>query len=627
MDVIASIPTVQREVNQQVDQSLRLDPGAAARQFDIDVTRANNSTARGLQSLSEGIMLLAQEREQADITKRVNGFNEDLQRMLYDEDVGILTTTPKDLSNGITEKTQDGIRKLQDVYGKGLSKAAQNRYMAVTNGAALSANQTVMKHETIEMGKFNDEQDAKTISNAVITVVNAPFDMPNRQNALDPVFSSIAMRYRNMPEEYRTKKAEEAMKQINVLSVQRMWKVNPLQARAFLEEHKGEMSEEEYNLLMVQTNDAVVPAEAQAWSDARIEEFGYRNDIAKAYEFIEKNISPEQQDTYKRAYATEINLQQNIYQQEKGSRVNSFIEVLNTGNYGRSKTALVEIKKWLTDNEDAETARNLQSYFDNQFRPKSVAGPSSAQKLRARNWIIGKLREAEEKGKPINTWDDLYMAFNDPEGRWVGELNEVFMSELAPALTVFNKGKSSGGGGSLFSQGPIYTEGTNLLLDRTILDINQREDFMASLEKEAATAGIDMKDDKAKSDFVRKRLLDFKAVLTKKKGFLGFGGGEDIIYLHSDIVAGYAAKTETRPVALGSGGALVFLPATGGAPQAYVPEVAGYTPGVVFSPPTKKTSLQEIRAATKKGETAPTLSDLNKSMESNKKIIKDLTAK
>lgn len=65
---MAEIPTVQRQIMPQAEQGLRLDPGAASRQFDIDLTRSNDGIARGLQNLSQGVLQLAELREQVDIT-------------------------------------------------------------------------------------------------------------------------------------------------------------------------------------------------------------------------------------------------------------------------------------------------------------------------------------------------------------------------------------------------------------------------------------------------------------------------------------------------------------------------------------------------------------------------------
>lgn len=632
---MATIPVVTRQIREQVDQSLRLDPGSAARQFNIDVTRSSDSTARGLQNLSEGIMSLATERENTDITARANGFTEDLQRYLYDPDVGVLMTTPEELSNGLTETTDAYVKKTRDAYGKGLSKSAQARYQAATNGSALGANQSAMKHETVELGKYGERQSKLAVTNAAIAISNAPFDMDVFASAMDPVYNDIAIRTKDMPAEYRDKEAEVRSKQVTAEAVKMLWTKAPLSAREFLQSHKDEFTENEYNILLSDTNTAVVPAEAEAWSDALVAEKGWRKSPDAAEKYIKENVSPDNQDTYRKVAAEVINREYGVHQRRANEITNNAIEAINTGRYGTAKKAVDIAVKELTSMEEAGAARALMNTLKGAFPPApSAPGPSDMQKNEAKAWVIRMLRGAAAEGNAITDWESLYSAFYEKEGRWAGKLNPVYSGVLTSALSSFKSERSKGGsGGGLFQQGAFAPE-TKLILNSAIKNTEQRELFQDKLEKEydVMVSKGTVFDNEAKKDYARKRILEEKPVMQKKAGIFGIGSSENVIYVNANTIAEYEAYSGTKYGELGSGGAGVFTPVGGGDPEYYAPNVQrpgkpAFSPSTVFEPPTSKTSVSAIAKSNRAKATTTTLSDLNKQREKDIKTVRDLTAR
>lgn len=619
---MATIPTVQREIMPQVESSLRLDPGATARQFNVDVTRGggDDGIARGLQNLASGVLHLAQVREQADLTRRVNEYQEGLQIYLSDEKEGVLRTTPEDLANGLTERSDEYFIKRREQLGKGLSRNMHARFMAATDGITLNARQSVMNHESAEMEKYRTTQINQSIQTTGMRLAENPFDADFEKNELDGVLNDLQMQVASLPPDVAKKRIDDALKQTFVVKVQRMWDINPKQARAALEEAKDMFSEDEYQLLMTDTNNKVVPAEAEDKAKSFIDEKGYRTSFGEWREYVEKNISPEHQDMYMQKYSEEAKVRDIEYQQDKGQRINDFIATLNTGNYGASKAALGPLKRFLDENMDSETSRGLQGMFDAQFRPKGPAGFTGKQKDAMMFHFLGALQEAREAGTPYTSLQDFWGTYFSEEGALYGTVPDEFSSQVMRAWSLYEKGNKSGGGSdSGYLNVGVFTSEKNQKLENMITDTGQRAYYENQLSEEQRQLDPDGKwTSKQTYEWFLTRITERKLVEASMPSiFRRDKTGK--MYVPAASVESYIRTLEKKtniPITYQESTGLFLTPA-GAEGDVYYYD-PNYKPDIKITPPAKSAGKNLRQAAANRIETSEALIEIAKKMSGTK---------
>lgn len=541
---MADIPRVERQVTTQVDQSLRLDPSAAWRQYDVDLTRNNDSAARGLQDLAHGVMILAKQKEETDLTKRINDFNSEMQYFQYDNDIGTLMTTPGELSNGVTDKTVEYSGKLRDAYGKGLSKSNFEKFAAATDGIILGARTTAMKHETVEMGKYRQQESEKTIASAAALWANDPFSIgvgSGETNAMELAVRDTAGLFEGQPEEVKQKALENIIKQLTAKTLEKVVAQTPLRAREFYSNNKDAFSETERPSIEAYIDEAVIPAEAEVYANDFVAKYGWNGGLEKSEEEIEKmpaNVQKEfraqRDDKRKIAY--------DQYQQASNAITNDIFAAITAGNQRLANNLFAQGKKLWEANGDAQQAFNIKNTIKNAFAPKA---PPALSALGRTNiyWDMVNLIDSGVFASEQDMYEALY---RNPESPYYGRFDPRAVGEVHSAWAAATKG--SGAEGTVTSVG-VYQEPLNQLVDRMIIDPLDRANFKNSMNIKYAKVANQMSDEE-RFNAIRRELTSQQIVNIQKTGL--FRGN----YLEPAVISNYAHEEFMGSVP----GGLVFNP-------------------------------------------------------------------
>lgn len=449
---MAEIPKVQRQIMPDANQSLRLDPGAAARQFDIDVTRNSNAAIKGLGDLAAGVLVLAKQKEEADLTERINNYTSEMQRFQFDVDNGTIATTPGKLSDGVTTKTEEYARRLRDAYGKGLSRSQMNRFVAVTDGIALGARTNAMKHETVEMGKYRKEEDQKLIETFALQWAHDPLSTglgSGEANFMDAIANNVAANYEGRTEEARLGIYESLSKQGAVRMVEILTEINPLVAKEALARYKDIFSETEYPAIEEAVRKAVIPAEAEVWADGFVEKFGFRGGYAESEKYIE-TLTPEEQEQYRRLRDEKVTAKYNEYKEIKAESLNTAYSSISSGNWNRASKDVKEAAAFLRANGDADEAFNLENILKSAFRP---AGEPAISGLEMRDNFFKMVRIMRDAN--FASEEDAFVAFyKNPDSGYYGKFDPRMVALVKQAWTETHK--KDGAKSQISSMGHLY---------------------------------------------------------------------------------------------------------------------------------------------------------------------------
>lgn len=426
------IPKIQRQVMPQVEQSLRLDPGSAGRVYDVDYSRANQATAQGLQNLSRGVMQLAEFREDTEVTSRMNKLAEDIQNFQYNKDTGILTTTQEDGASGVGERTETYIKKQRDGYLKGLSRNAQAKFVASTNSMALGAQRASLQHEATEFNKYRDKQVNITADNVGRMLANLPLDAENERAALDILFAANAKIYDGIEnDETRKTYLDNMMKQAYSRALEYTIQDNPGMAREFLKQNKDMFTDNEYGVLLDETNRKVVNYEADQWAESFISEKGWRNALNPGNTYIEDNIDYGFRNNYRQALAEKINRDQNVYNQQKGQIYQTAVDAIYFQSPNKARQEVSNAISFLRKNGESSTAAQLQNMLKDKLKPAAVSY-NIAQKQGFMINVLQKFRSGEFSREGAgSTYEQAYMYYTSGAGR--GQLPAELFGEIAEA--------------------------------------------------------------------------------------------------------------------------------------------------------------------------------------------------
>lgn len=512
---MAEVTQYKRRITPEVAPTPRFDT-SAGRAMNVDVTKVSDPIVRGARDLATGVLSLAEQKEEAMISQKINDFSADMQNYLSNPDTGVLRTQAENAA-GITEAAGIYAMKRRDEIGKDLSRRSLELYNRAVQGQVNSLRNRTSEHESTQMDKWRDNEFKKTVQNSTNTIASAPYDANVYLSSMDTLRAETESRWAGRPQEEIDRIYKEAATTILGGVLQRIITQDPAKARGFLELHKNEVSKEEYNLMKDYAETNLLTYDAQQWAATFVDVNGHRSGMEKAYAEIE-TLPEWKRKSYRDEWARAVDVAQKQEQQTVYARTELATNAMYSGDYtvAQAKQIVKESAKWLYDNGYSQQGHNLEVQLDKLLKPPTAPALSEYAIAAARsqfqadfeNGLFDRTEGHTVVDKALNYYRKQGYVDVGPPGNMVRLPMDKLFSELYAGGTSFLAGQNKDTAPKVLrNKDGQYRQ---ILTGYDIEDVGQQNDWINAFKNSKEYKEGDFPDDNS----VRRA---FSAFTVKKK--------------------------------------------------------------------------------------------------------------